>query len=111
MSVSSRALFNVDVPPRILSPPPHRIGDDLIELVGGVPHRTEDRIGFRPPGCWRAALPQERLLLQTLGMLGHLVEFIGIIPHLPRRPLARPGYRPRRHLTPQLEVKPPLLIR
>jgi hypothetical protein len=56
MSVSSRALFTGDRPPRFLPTPLHCVGDDLIQLVGGVPHRTEQRVSFRWGGG-RLCLP------------------------------------------------------
>jgi hypothetical protein len=40
MSVSRRALFNGDVPPAVLAAVLHGIGNDLIELIGGIGHGT-----------------------------------------------------------------------
>src|SRR5687768_4654576 len=52
MSVSSKALFTADCPPRLLPPPPHGIDNDLVQLVGVIPHGAEQRVSddFCRPG-------------------------------------------------------------
>src|SRR5262245_56193115 len=70
MSVSSSALFTGVGPPRPLTPPLHRFGDDLVQLVGGVPHRAEQR--GRNGGAGPGRLLLDRTEQQARG-LGHRV--------------------------------------
>lgn len=52
--MSSRALFTGDGPPGFLATAPHRVLDDLIQLVGGIPEDAEHGVG---PGPRRSLLP------------------------------------------------------
>src|SRR5487761_2631811 len=58
MSVSSSALLTGDHPPGFFPPLLHRVGNDLVQLVGGVVHRSDgSQSGTRLRSCRVGRLP------------------------------------------------------
>jgi hypothetical protein len=47
MSVSSSDLFTGDYPPGFLSPVLHRVGNNLIYFIDGIPPDAEERVSSR----------------------------------------------------------------
>jgi hypothetical protein len=52
----------------------HGVGNDLVQFVGGIPHRAEQRVGLDFAVAWRGGLRVLlKLLEQQAGGFGHRV--------------------------------------